>query len=738
MTQAGATFAGYRLEELLATDTVSATYRATQRTHNGAGGRALALRVTHTLSTPHGPDAEAIAAYIRSVSEGLRINHPALATIADAGEVDDRVYVATALIDGVTLGRYIRDNGHLAPDDAVVLLRDVADGLDRAHAAGVVHGAISPRTIIVRRSGGTGPAAVLHGFGLRTLLARQARIGRGGIDVPDVEYVAPEQLRGAPTDGRTDQYALACALFHCVTGRPPFVRDTVTGLFGAHLFAAAPVLSDLNGRGAVAGAVHAGLGKQPDSRHATCIDLLRAAVPTADLPASRRGSARGAVTWPEDANTRAPGRPRAAGGPGAATGGRGRSLRTRRARRRGLRLGGRRWPSVPWPVAAMLVLTGIVCTLGLAAVVTGGPPGARDRRSDDAVAVGSLAATGDTPVAADAQWQRRLSDESIYDVQVAGDTVIAATPHGVYALSERRGAAAWTGTIDVGVLTDLAVTDDIVVRRAAQLDGLDAGDGVVRWRDADLLAPISSLVSDAGVVYGIGPGQLTPELVALDAATGRQRWHYGGGDDGVDSDATVVAGDDMAALLEDDALSLVAADGPASTGPDGRTALDDARWREPIADPWFDSLALVPDAVIAATRSGDVCAFDPADGTQRWCTAVAGLADRSPTIVAEGDVIAVVTRSRVTALTLASGARQWSFAAPHPLTTVATGTADQVVVSEVGGRAHGLDLERGFERWRASGFGQITALAATEDAVYAGTRSGVLVRVPARPRVDPS
>ncbi|MBW3606066.1 MAG: polyketide synthase dehydratase domain-containing protein, partial [Actinobacteria bacterium] len=183
---------------------------------------------------------EAIATYIRRLSEALKVNHPALAPIADAGDTDDRVYVATALIDGATLAHHIRDHGRLTPPAAVELLRGLADGLDRVHAAGIVHGAISPRTILIRSVSGSAPSAVLRGFGIDTLLARQARLDRDRIDIRDVEYVAPEQLHGSAVDGRADQYALACALHHCIVGAPPFIRETASAMFGAHLFSEAP------------------------------------------------------------------------------------------------------------------------------------------------------------------------------------------------------------------------------------------------------------------------------------------------------------------------------------------------------------------------------------------------------------------------------------------------------------------------------------------------------------------
>jgi outer membrane protein assembly factor BamB len=722
MTEVGASFAGYRLEQLLSTDTVSSIYRAMRNGQGRPTSRPLSLRVTHELCVADRPDADAIAAYIRSVSAAVKVAHPALVPIADAGDHDDRAYVATALVDGVTLDRYVRATGRLAPDDAIALLRDLALALDAAHAAGVVHGAISPRTIRIRRGAGGVPVAVLDGFGVDTLLARQARIDRAVIDVHDVAYVSPEHLRGDAVDGRTDQYAVACALFHCVTGQPPFRRDTAAGLFGAHLFGVVPTApADADDR-ALPGALAAGMAKSPDDRHATCVDLLRATGHTAALRTPSRstapaaGSARaGGVAWPDE--------PAASGGTTAAASEHVPPTR----RRRGLRLGGLGWPALTWPVAAMLVLAGIIATLVFVTVVRDRDLAAVDGITDPAgpVVAGSVARSGDRPAAAGVRWQRAVADEPVYDVQVVGDTVIAAAPHRVLAVAADGGATSWSWPVDVGVLTDVVATDVVVALRAAKFRALATVDGTSQWEKPDIVAPINTLATSDGTIYGVGVGRLAPQLQAIDAATGRLLWSYDGGDARIDDGASVVALDGTVAMLDSDRLWVVDADGPRA---DDASPAAGARWQVTLTDPWLDSLAVLPDVVAVATRSGEVCAYDPADGELRWCEAVAGIGEVAPTIVAVRDTLAVIGAD-VTALAIENGAPRWTFDAPRDLTPVAAGTAAQLVVSDVDGRAHGLDLATGFEVWRASGFGRITALAASDDAVYAGTRAGLLVRV---------
>ena len=719
MTEVGASFAGYRVEQLLSTDTVSSIYRAVR---NGLGrptSPPLSLRVTHELCVADRPDAAAIATYIRSVSAAVKVAHPALLPIADAGDRDDRAYVATALIDGVRLDRYVRDSGRLAPDDAVALLRHLAAALDVAHAAGVVHGAISPRTIHIRRGAGGVPVAVLHGFGVSTLLARQARIDRAAIDVHDVAYVSPEHLRGDAVDGRADQYALACALYHCVTGDVPFRRDTAAGLFGAHLFGVVPTAPSDADDHALPGALAAGMAKSPDDRHATCVDLLAATGRAAARPsANAMPAVVGApsnVSWPDPRGSvdgAAVADPDSVGRP----------------RRTGMRPRGRRWPALAWPVAAMAVLAGIITTLAFASIVRGDDLGVADGITDAGgpVDAGPVARSGDSPAAAGALWQQAVADEPVYDVHVVDDTVVAAAPHRVLALAAEDGATAWSWPVDVGVLTDVVATGDVVALRAAKFRAVSTADGSPLWEKSDIVAPFNTQATAGGAIYGIGVGRLAPELQALDAATGSLQWSYDGGGARIDDGATVVALDDVVAMLDSDRLWVVDAEGPGAPG-DGRLGAG-ARWQVAVTDPWLDSLAVLPDVVAVATRDGEVCAFDPADGELRWCAPVAGIEETAPTIIAAGDTLAVIGAD-VTALAIENGAPRWTFDVSRELTPTAAGSATQLVVSDVEGRAHGVDLATGFELWRASGFGRITALAVSGDAVYAGTRDGLLVRV---------
>jgi outer membrane protein assembly factor BamB len=710
----GDTVAGYRIEEHLATDSVSSLHRAVPDGSDGSTPLPVVLRVVRATSDDEA-GRRAATDYLRAVTAAVGVSHPALVPVVDAGRVDDVVYVATAAVEGSTLDRYVRDHGRLAHDDAIALLSDLAEALDQTHAAGVVHGAVSPRTIIVHGVGQHGPRVSLRGFGLATLLTHQATEDRAAIDLADIAYVAPEQLRGRAIDGRADQYSLACALHHCVTGGPPFQRDTAAGLFGAHMFSAVPVHPALQSDAAreLVGALRAGMGKRPDQRHASCVDLLRATGRSGSL----RTSAGPSRTW-DGAAPSSGDRDTDAAQKVAAVAPTGR--RARRVRR----------AVAAWPLATMAMLVGIISTLALASVVRDGDLDVAGVGFPDRVASGSLTSAEEAPQAAGVAWQRTVGDEPLYELRVVDDTVVTAAAHDVVAVDAGDGAMRWTNRIDIGVLTDIAVTADVVALRGAQFRGLTIRDGTRRWQQADIVAPINSLATAGGSIYGIGVGRVAPELLALDAVTGAGEWSFDGGGQRIDDGATVAATEDAVAMLDSDTLWVLDPDGPVvRDSVSGGGVRPRARWQVQADDPWLDSLALLPDVVVVADRSGHVCAYDPADGEQRWCEPVDGVTDEAPTVIADRDTVVAVARSGVTALAIESGARRWTFEADRELTPIAASTGRHVIISDVGGGARGLDLATGYEVWRASGFGRITTLAGTSDAVYAGTRRGLLVRL---------
>jgi serine/threonine-protein kinase len=348
----GSTFGGYKLEQVVLTDAVSVTYRATMgrelatvyRDASSNLSRPVLLRITDPLIEV---DADQHAArFLRRLRAAAQVEHRAVAKPIDTGVIDGRVYVATRWTGGLTLEEHIRREGRMEAADACDLLLPVAEGLDALHAADVVHGAISPRTIWIEEFQGLRSARITH-FGLDTSLRGHDFGGTGDGVLSDAFYVAPEQFRGATAGAASDLYALACTLHHCVGGRPPFSSATAAVRAGA-LAPGLPVFDfsadevPIEFRNAIA----VGMSDQPHHRHATCVQLVRAAH-------GPNGSARqGALVATAPAPDPVP-----AG-----------SAPPRSGYETSQRLPVHRSVRFAWPIAALLLLAGIAIALILTGV----------------------------------------------------------------------------------------------------------------------------------------------------------------------------------------------------------------------------------------------------------------------------------------------------------------------------------------------------------------------------------
>ena len=203
-------------------------------------------------------------------------------------------------VEGVDLATRLRV-GALEPRQAISFLAQVAGALDAAHAAGLVHRDVKPANLLIASGQGVDrdDHVYLTDFGLTKQRGSQSGLTRGGAFLGTLEYVAPEQIEGRAVDGRADQYALAAVAVECLTGTPPYPRDSDVALINAHLHDAPPSLHERRpalptGSDVV---IARGLAKQPDARYPDCrtlVDALRDALGvTASAPRSRTSASLG-------------------------------------------------------------------------------------------------------------------------------------------------------------------------------------------------------------------------------------------------------------------------------------------------------------------------------------------------------------------------------------------------------------------------------------------------------------
>jgi serine/threonine-protein kinase len=157
------------------------------------------------------------------------------------------------------------------------VVQQVAEALDAAHAAGLVHRDVKPANVLL-----SGRHAYLSDFGLTRSVEGTAELTDTGERLGTVDFMSPEQLRGQRVDARSDVYALGCLLFTVLTGKTPFHRGTAAATITAHLESPPPRASDYPGVPDEFDEVIArALEKDPERRYPSAGDLGRAAVAAA-------------------------------------------------------------------------------------------------------------------------------------------------------------------------------------------------------------------------------------------------------------------------------------------------------------------------------------------------------------------------------------------------------------------------------------------------------------------------
>jgi eukaryotic-like serine/threonine-protein kinase len=189
-----------------------------------------------------------LARFLREMDMAQRVDHPNLTRTFAAGDIGGVHYIAMEYIRGLSLRRVVGEQGPLNVTRAAHLFAEVADGLDHAHAIGLVHRDLKPANIMVTPNG---HAKVLDlGLALAVdeeLPADKKIVGGQGYVVGTMDYIAPEQVDD-PTgvDARADLYAMGCSLYYALAGQPPFPGGTSQEKMRRHRTQHPDPLTDFN------------------------------------------------------------------------------------------------------------------------------------------------------------------------------------------------------------------------------------------------------------------------------------------------------------------------------------------------------------------------------------------------------------------------------------------------------------------------------------------------------------
>jgi hypothetical protein len=260
----GREIAGFRVEREIGRGGMGVVYLATQ----GFPERRVALKL---LSSELAADPAFRERFVRESNAAASTEHPNIVPVYAAGEADGRLYLAMRFIEGMDLRTLLEHEGTLSFERAAQICAQVADALEAAHERGLVHRDVKPGNVLLDSR----DRAYLSDFGLIRRTELRTDITKTGQFMGSVDYAAPEQIRGDEVDGRADVYSLGCVLYECLTGSPPFRRDSEVATMYAHLEQDVPAPSSKRDDlpRSVDEAVTKATAKRPDDRFATAGEM---------------------------------------------------------------------------------------------------------------------------------------------------------------------------------------------------------------------------------------------------------------------------------------------------------------------------------------------------------------------------------------------------------------------------------------------------------------------------------
>ena len=277
MIQIGQQIENYRIDDVIGEGGMGTIFRATDVNLM----RPVAVKVMHGELAE---DATFQGRFLQEARAAARLDHPSIVRIYHFGRESGLLYIVMELVDGLSLGAYLRQltklNQVVRLEETLSLVAQAADALGYAHRQGVIHRDVKPDNILVKRldrpdrPGDPPLRAMVTDFGLARLMDMEQDT-QAGMMMGTLPYMSPEQVLDRPIDGRSDIYSLGVVLYQLATGKLPLDIRSPERAMAAHQYEEVPAPR----------AVHAGvpvgveliilraLARRPENRYQTAEDL---------------------------------------------------------------------------------------------------------------------------------------------------------------------------------------------------------------------------------------------------------------------------------------------------------------------------------------------------------------------------------------------------------------------------------------------------------------------------------
>lgn len=256
----------YRLDELVGEGGMAVVYRGYDLVLN----RDVAVKL---LRDQYGSDENFLARFDREAQSAARLSHPNIVNVYDVGQDHNVRYIVMEHIEGPNLKDLIRRQGPFTVDGAAFIIRQIANGLDFAHARDLVHRDIKPQNILVDN---TGNVKVVD-FGIAKGIS-DSNLTEAGTGMGTVHYVSPEQARGEQATPTSDVYSTGVVLFEMLTKTIPFDADSPVGVAMQHVNSVPPPPTEINPQlpPEIDQFIEVALAKSPEDRFQSAGELATA------------------------------------------------------------------------------------------------------------------------------------------------------------------------------------------------------------------------------------------------------------------------------------------------------------------------------------------------------------------------------------------------------------------------------------------------------------------------------